>query len=78
MPYSDIKRLPSGINRLLPTHAQSIFMKAFNNAWDEYKNSGSRRDDDDRETVARKVAWTAVKKKYRKDDDGHWRSNASA
>ena len=36
-------------------------MKAFNNAWREYAER------EDREVVAHKVAWAAVKKVYRKE-----------
>jgi cation transport regulator len=42
----------------LPQHAQEIYLAAFNNAWEEY----ARRED--REIVAHKVAWAAVKKQY--------------
>ncbi len=72
MPYSDIDELPGGVQHVLPKHAQDIYKEAFNSAWDEYKNPDNRRDDIDREEVAHKVAWNAVKMKYEKGDDGHW------
>jgi len=72
MPYSSIKDLPDNVTNVLPTHAQEIFKEAFNNAYDEYKDSDKRRGDDSRENVARKVAWDAVKKKYEKGADDKW------
>jgi cation transport regulator len=42
----------------LPAHAQDIYLAAFNNAWEEYASR------EDREVVAHKVAWAAVKKQY--------------
>ena len=72
MPYSSAKDLPDNITNVLPKHAQDIFKEAFNSAYDEYKNPEDRKDDSDRENTARKVAWSAVKKKYEKQDDGMW------
>ena len=60
MPYADISDLPASVRSRLPTHAQEIYRAAFNNAWDEYAHRA------DREIVAHKVAWAAVKKQYEK------------
>jgi cation transport regulator len=54
----------------LPEHAQEIYKEAFDHAWDEYKGPDKRRDGADRERVAHRVAWTAVKRKYEKGDNG--------
>ena len=59
------------VRNVLPKNAREIDQAAFNNAWDEYKDPENRKDDDSRETVAHKVAWAAVKKKYEKEND-HW------
>jgi cation transport regulator len=72
MPYNTINELPEKISNHLPTHAQHIFLNAFNAAWDEYKKPAKRRDDSNREQVAYKVAWSAVKKEYTKGQDGQW------
>jgi cation transport regulator len=73
MPYNSIKDLPVSITKHLPKHAQEIYLKAFNNAWEEYKSPASRKDkSSSREEVAHKVAWSAVKAKYRKASDGNW------
>jgi len=64
MPYLSVADLPEAVRRHLPPDAQEIYLKVFNHAWDEY----ARRED--REAVAHKVAWTAVKKNYRKSGDG--------
>jgi len=71
MPYKANSDLPERVRNSLPSHGQDIYREAFNHAWTEYKNPAQRRTSDDRETVAHKVAWAAVKKRYRKVGD-HW------
>ncbi len=56
MPYATIEDLPPA-TRHLPRHAKEIFLAAFNSAWDEYGGDEER---------AFRVAWAAVKKRYRK------------
>lgn len=63
MPYDSIKELPDSVRSNLPNDAQTIYKEAFNNAWDEYAQR------DDRESVAHKVAWSAVNKQYKKQGD---------
>ncbi len=72
MPYNKISDLPASVKKSLPKHAQEIYHKAFNNAWNEYKRSEDRRDNSGREEVAHRVAWSAVKKVYKKGNDGAW------
>lgn len=72
MPYKTTDELPESVTNVLPKHAQDIYKEAFNSAYDEYKDPDDRRGGDDRETVAHKVAWAAVKKKYAKGDDDKW------
>ena len=72
MPYRSRPSLPDSVKHVLPPHAQDIYKAAFNNAWDEYKHSEDRRGDASREETAHRVAWSAVKQKYQKDEDGHW------
>jgi cation transport regulator len=60
MPYASNDDLPASVRNHLPQHAQDIFRKAFNNAWRTY---GAR------EEIAHRVAWAAVKKRYRKIDE---------
>ena len=69
MPYDSKKDLPDSVRDNLPSHAQEIYMKAFNSAWDEYSNSKDRRGNETREETAHKVAWAAVKKEYHKEGD---------
>lgn len=69
MPYSTNSDLPEAVRHVLPSHAQDIYRAAFNHAWEEYKDPESRRDDESREEVARKVAWAAVKRDYVKVGD---------
>ena len=59
----------------LPSHAQEIFKEAHNSAIEQYKDPDKRRGGkkESAEEVAHKVAWSAVKKKYKKDDeDDKW------
>lgn len=73
MPYKANNDLPASLKDNLPSHAQEIYRKAFNSAWDEYKDSDDRRGHDSREETAHKVAWSAVKKDYKKNDNtGKW------
>jgi cation transport regulator len=64
MPYTSIRELPDSVARHLPTHAQEIYLAAFNNAWLEYADRGS-----EREQLAHRVAWAAVKRGYVKQGD---------
>jgi cation transport regulator len=72
MPFKKISDLPDSVQHVLPKHAQEIYKEAFNSAYEEYKKPEDRRDDADREEVSHRVAWSAVKRKYRKGDDGAW------
>lgn len=59
--------MPKSVRDNLPELAREIYLKAFNNAWDEYA------DQDDREATAHKVAWAAVKQSYEKRGDRWFR-----
>jgi cation transport regulator len=52
----------------LPSHAQDIYIKAHKNALKQYHNPSKRRGGkrQSKEQVAHKVAWSAVKKEYKK------------
>ncbi len=63
MPYASNLELPAAVRDHLPAHAQDIFREAFNSAMDEYDGRGGEQ----REKLAFKVAWAAVKRSYRKD-----------
>jgi cation transport regulator len=56
MPYKNNSDLPDQVKDNLPAHAQDIYRESYNSAWQEYKNSGQRRGDADREETAHKVA----------------------
>jgi cation transport regulator len=73
MPYKKLKDLPESIQKNLPEHAQEIYMEAFNNAWDQYARPEDRKGGASREETAHKVAWSAVKQIYEKDEkSGMW------
>lgn len=67
MPYPTNEDLPASVRRSLPPHAQDIFRAAFNSAWDSY----GQKDPGRREEIAHRVAWAAVKMRYRKLQ-GQW------
>lgn len=58
-PYDKNIDLPKNIKDVLPSKAQTIFRNAFNNALKSGKT----------EEQAFKIAWSAVKKQYKKDKD---------
>jgi cation transport regulator len=62
MPYASNEDLPPAIRANLPPHAQDIFRASFNSAWQSY----GARQPDRREAIAHRVAWAAVKRRYRK------------
>ncbi|HLH50847.1 MAG TPA: ChaB family protein [Roseiarcus sp.] len=66
MPYQSIEELPDSVRGRLPPHAAEIYRSAFNNAWASYADRGPAR-----EQIAHRVAWAAVKRRYRKAD-GFW------
>lgn len=72
MPYSRKSDLPASVKNVLPEHAQDIYKEAFNNAYDQYDKPEERRGNADREETAHRVAWGAVKQKYKKGDDDKW------
>lgn len=63
MPYESVIDLPGSVREHLPKRAQEIYLEVYNSAWDQYK------DNKDREAIAHRVAWSAVKKQYQKIGD---------
>jgi len=72
MPYGNNSELPDQIKENLPDHAQTIYRKAFNSAWEQYDSPEKRRSSSDREETAHRVAWSAVKNVYKKNHSGQW------
>ena len=66
MPYRSNNELPAPVRQHLPPTAQGIYREAFNHAWDTYA------DNPEREQIAHRVAWAAVKRRYYKQGDA-WR-----
>lgn len=69
MPYETRKDLPDNVTKVLPAHAQEIYLAAFNHAWEQYARPEDRRGQATREETAHKVAWSAVKQEYEKVGD---------
>ena len=73
MPYHSVSDLPKSVTGVLPDHAQEIYLKAYNNAWAEYREPSKRIGGASQEETASRVAWGAVKKMYEKDEKtGKW------
>ena len=73
MPYQNAKSLPESVRNVLPLNAQKIYMEVYNNAWENYASPSKRRHAASREETAARVAWAAVKKKFKKDEKtGKW------
>ncbi len=72
MPYQQRSDLPERVTDTLPKHGQEIYKEAFNSAWDQYDKPSERKGNRDREKTAHAVAWSAVKKVYKKGKDGNW------
>lgn len=64
MPYATNAELPVTLRKRLPRHAQEIYRAAFNEAFAHY---GA-----DREAIAHRVAWAAVKRRYYHAAAGFW------
>lgn len=69
MPYARNADLPKSVRDALPGDAQTIYRKAFNNAWEEYRPRDKRRAGSTQEETAHRVAWAAVKRVYEKQGD---------
>jgi len=65
MPYDTLADLPDAVKKM-PKHAQEIYQKAFNSAFEQYKDRGKQR-----EALAHATAWEAVEKQYKKQN-GRW------
>ncbi len=64
VPYTKNSNLPVGVRKHLPQHAQDIYRAAFNDAFARY---GA-----DREAIAHRIAWAAVKRRYFQRAAGIW------
>jgi cation transport regulator len=70
MPYRTIADLPVPVRAHLPVPARLVYRRAFNSAWETYRNHPRR------EEICHRVAWSAVKRSYRRVD-GDWVRAAS-
>jgi cation transport regulator len=67
LPYNKITELPKQVKDNVPKHGQEIYKEAFNSAIEQYDGDEER---------AHRVAWSAVKEKYKKED-GEWKPKKS-
>ena len=71
MLYAIDKDSPDRVDDDLPHSPKDIYREAYNNAWEEYEESQSRRHNANREDISHKMALNAVEKKYKKQN-GEW------
>jgi cation transport regulator len=64
MPYQRLDEMPPAVQGL-PLHAQEIFRAAFNATWGSHAYQSPQA----QEETAFRVAWAAVKRRYRKVGD---------
>jgi cation transport regulator len=64
MPYASNSDLPTRVRSVLPRHAQDIYRAAFNDAYERYGPQ--------REAIAHRIAWSAVKRHYVQRAAGIW------
>ena len=69
MAYRKNSTLPKGVRGALPPGAQTVYRKAFNNAEKQYKDPAKRTRGGDLAEVCSRVAWSAVKREYRKEGE---------
>lgn len=76
MPYDRNRDLPNQVTDNLPQGAQTIYRKAYNSAYEQYASPEDRRGNSGREETAHRVAWSAVKNEYSKNDNGEWKRDS--
>ena len=62
MQYEAVKQLPVTIRNVLPEEAQEIYLKAYNQAWEEFTKEDHR--GLNQQGLAHQQAWGAVKQEY--------------
>ena len=70
MRYESTSDLPSTMRDVLPERAQGIYLRAYNQAWDEYQEGHGYLS---RDGVAHQRGWTCVQHEYAQDQrTGKW------
>ncbi len=71
MPYATNAALPASVRHHLPTRAQDIYRKTFNEVWATHAENPRR------EEMAHRIAWAAVKRQFHKGGGGQWQQGAA-
>lgn len=66
MSYKSNSELPETVRENLPEHGQEIYRKAFNNAWDEYKEPSERKGDASRKRLLIRLLGMQLRKFMKK------------
>jgi cation transport regulator len=72
MPYARNIDLPENVLKRLPQPAQETYRKAYNNAWNNYRQASTDEPGKNLEDVAHFVAWAAVEQNFHKTPRGQW------
>lgn len=65
--------MPSSLEGVLPQHALKVYYKTFHNTYRLYHETEDTIEPEKIEHTARRVAWSAVKKKFHKSAKGRWK-----
>ena len=71
MYYATIKDLPHILQETLPADAQELYLKTYNQVWDEFPDM----DESSRSTDAHQMAWDTMNAEFTKVQDStgsHW------
>ncbi len=72
MTYKTTNDLPDTIRQALPEEAQKIYLEAYNQSWENYEEE-IEPGEQDREAVAHRDGWAAVKHEFVQDEKkGKW------
>lgn len=66
MPYNSIDELPKPLKVNLPKDAKEIYVSVYNMTWGQHAHVLDRRIGASPEDVAHRMAWEAVRDKFRK------------
>lgn len=73
MRYDKNSDLPDDIKKDLPIHAQDIYRKTFNGAWDQYEETKTVVNvEESRAANADKAAWDAVHERFYVNEFDEW------
>jgi len=70
--YKNIQDLPAPVRETLPEDAQTLYLGAYNQAWERFHASENYQDEQTASEDAHRQAWGAVRQEFRQREDGRW------